>query len=57
MLRIASQGKSGSGIAKIEIRSSFGKIIVGEPKADDLREIRDNSKRQKMATLDKHDWF
>jgi len=44
MLRTATQGKSGSGFV-IEIRLSFGKIIVRKPKTDDLREIRDNSRR------------
>jgi len=39
------EGKSGSGSAKIDIRSSFGKIIVGEPNAGDLTEIADNSKK------------
>jgi len=37
------EGKSGSGSAKINISSSFGKIIVGEPTADDLKETMDKT--------------
>ena len=32
------EGKSGSGSVKIEIKSSFGKIIIGEVGADDMKE-------------------
>lgn len=32
------EGKSGSGAAKIEIKSSFGKIIIGEATADEMKE-------------------
>ena len=32
------EGKSGNGSVKIDIRSSFGKIIIGEPGADDVKE-------------------
>lgn len=39
-------GKSGSGSAKIEIRSSFGKIIVGEATADDMKSKKDKSKNK-----------
>lgn len=38
------EGKSGSGSAKIEIKSSFGKIIVGEPSADDMKDKKDKTK-------------
>jgi hypothetical protein len=37
------EGKSGSGSARINISSSFGKIIVGEPTADDLKETMDKT--------------
>jgi hypothetical protein len=39
-------GKSGSGSAKIEIRSSFGKIIVGEATADDMESKKDKTKNK-----------
>jgi hypothetical protein len=32
------EGKSGSGAAKIEIKSSFGKIIIGEATAEEMKE-------------------
>jgi hypothetical protein len=38
------EGKSGTGSAKIEIRSSFGKIIVGEPTEEDLKDKKDKTK-------------
>ncbi len=40
------EGKSGSGSAKIDIRSSFGKIIVGEPTADDMKNKKDKTKNK-----------
>ncbi|MFC0774774.1 hypothetical protein [Terrimonas alba] len=44
------EGKSGSGSAKIEIKSSFGKIIVGEPTAEDMK---DNSNKNKNKNKSK----
>ena len=44
------EGKSGSGSAKIEIKSSFGKIIVGEATAEDLK---DNSNKNKNKNKSK----
>lgn len=38
------EGKSGSGGAKIEIKSSFGKIIVGEATADDMKDKKEKTK-------------
>jgi hypothetical protein len=38
------EGKSGNGAAKIEIRSSFGKIIIGEATAEDWRERKSKNK-------------
>lgn len=38
------EGKSGSGSAKIDIRSSFGRIIVGEATEDDMRDKKDKTK-------------
>ena len=32
------EGKSGSGSAKVDIKSSFGKIIVGEATEDDRKD-------------------
>lgn len=40
------EGKSGNGSAKIEIKSSFGKIIVGEPTADDMKDKKDKTKNK-----------
>ncbi|MEP7374072.1 MAG: hypothetical protein ABI675_11825 [Chitinophagaceae bacterium] len=38
------EGKSGSGSARIDIKSSFGKIILGEPTADDMKDKKDKTK-------------
>lgn len=38
------EGKSGSGSAKIEIKSSFGKIIIGEATAEEMKEKDKKSK-------------
>ncbi|HZI53224.1 MAG TPA: hypothetical protein VFD56_05970 [Chitinophagaceae bacterium] len=43
-------GKSGSGSANIEIRSSFGKIIVGEATAEDLESKKDKSKNKSKGS-------
>ncbi len=40
------EGKSGSGAAKIEINSSFGNIILGEPTAEDLKHRDEKSKNK-----------
>lgn len=40
------EGKSGSGSAKIDIKSSFGKVIVGEATADDLKDKKDKTKNK-----------
>lgn len=45
------EGKSGNGAAKIEIKSSFGKIIVGEPTAEDMK---DNSNKNKNKNKSKN---
>lgn len=44
------EGKSGSGAAKIDIKSSFGKIIVGEPTADDLKKNEGNNNKNKQKS-------
>ncbi|HTD94270.1 MAG TPA: hypothetical protein VK644_10675 [Chitinophagaceae bacterium] len=41
-------GQSGNGNAKIEIKSSFGKIVLGEPNADDLKAME---KKKKGKTI------
>ncbi len=43
-------GKSGAGSAKIEIRSSFGKIIVGEATAEDMESKKDKSKNKSKSS-------
>lgn len=45
------EGKSGSGSARIDIKSSFGKIILGEPTAEDIKdkEKKDKSKNKHKA--------
>ena len=44
------EGKAGSGAVAIDIRSSFGKIILGEPTADDLKadKAKNKSKRTRV---------
>jgi hypothetical protein len=41
------EGKSGSGSSKIEVRSSFGRIIIGEATADDLKEKEKKKEKTK----------
>jgi hypothetical protein len=43
-------GKSGSGSAKINIKSSFGKIIVGEAVAGDMETKKDKSKAKSKGS-------
>lgn len=38
------EGKSGNGSAKIDVKSSFGKIIIGEPKSGDIKEKKKKDK-------------
>ena len=38
------EGKSGNGSAKINIKSSFGKIIIGEPQPGDIKEKKQKNK-------------
>lgn len=40
------EGKSGNGSAKIDIKSSFGNIILGEPTADDMKGKKEKSKNK-----------
>ncbi len=40
------EGKSGSGSAKIDIKSSFGKIIVGDATEDDMKDKKDKTKNK-----------
>ncbi|HKZ67759.1 MAG TPA: hypothetical protein VJ111_15440 [Chitinophagaceae bacterium] len=40
------EGKSGNGSAKINIHSSFGRIILGEPTAEDMKDKKDKSKNK-----------
>lgn len=39
------EGKSGSGAAKIEIKSSFGKLIIGEATAEEMKDKDKNKER------------
>jgi len=43
------EGKSGNGAAKVEIKSSFGKIILGEPAAEDMKDKKDKSKNKNKS--------
>ena len=43
------EGKSGNGSAKIDIRSSFGKIILGEPTAEEMKDKKDKSKNKNKS--------
>lgn len=40
------EGRSGNGNAKIDIKSIFGNIILGEPTAEDLKKQKDKSKNK-----------
>lgn len=40
------EGKSGNGAAKVDIKSSFGNIILGEPTAEDLKKHQDKTKNK-----------
>jgi hypothetical protein len=40
------EGKSGSGSAKIEIKSSFGTIIIGEATAEEIKDKKDKEKNK-----------
>lgn len=41
------EGKSGSGAAKIDIKSSFGKVIIGEAKPGDIKEKNKNKNKNR----------
>ena len=43
------EGKSGNGAAKIDIKSSFGKIILGEPGPEDMKDRKDKSKNKNKS--------
>ena len=43
------EGKSGNGSAKVDIKSSFGKIILGEPTAEDMKDKKDKSKTKNKS--------
>lgn len=42
------EGKSGSGAAKIEIKSSFGKIIIGEATAEEMEDKKKNKAKAEI---------
>ncbi len=41
------EGKSGSGSIKVDIKSSFGKIIIGEPKPGDIKDKEKDKNKNK----------
>ncbi len=43
-------GKSGSGSVPVKIKNSFGKVILGEPTADDLKEKEKNKNKNKTTS-------
>lgn len=45
------EGKSGNGSAKIDIKSSFGRIVLGEPTVEDMKskEKKDKSKNKEKS--------
>lgn len=45
------EGKSGSGTIKVDVRSSFGNIIIGEPKAGDIKEKDKNKHKNKEVEV------
>ncbi len=46
--------EGGSGAAKIDIKSSFGNIILGEPTADDLKNRKEKSKNKHKSKAAVH---
>jgi hypothetical protein len=44
-------GQSGSGAAKVDITSSFGKIILGEPNEGDMKEGKAKSKSKGVKEI------
>jgi len=42
-------GKSGSGSVPVKIKSSFGKVILGEPNADDMKAKEKNKSKSKTT--------
>ena len=43
-------GKSGSGSIPVKVKSSFGKVILGEPNADDMKEKTKNKSKVKTTS-------
>jgi len=43
-------GKSGSGSVPVKIKSSFGKVILGEPNADDIKDKEKNKNKNKTTS-------
>lgn len=43
-------GKSGSGSVPVKIKNSFGKVILGEPTADDLKDKEKNKNKNKTTS-------
>jgi hypothetical protein len=43
-------GKSGGGNVPVKIKSSFGKVILGEPTADDLKDKEKNKSKHKVTS-------
>jgi hypothetical protein len=46
------EGKSGSGAIKIDIKSSFGKIIIGDPKPGDIKDKKKNKNKNKNKEVE-----
>lgn len=42
------EGKSGNGSVKIDIKSSFGKIIIGEPQPGDMKEKKNKKEKTEV---------
>jgi hypothetical protein len=40
------EGKSGNGAAKVNVKSSFGTVIIGEPKSGDIKEKKKNKNKE-----------
>ena len=44
------EGKSGSGAVPVKIKSSFGKVVLGEPSADDMKDKDKEKNKSKNKT-------
>lgn len=46
------EGRAGSGTIKVDVRSSFGNIIIGEPKPGDIKDKEKNKNKNKNKEVE-----